>query len=138
MIFPTADEPFGYPNQPLTTFENNQQFAKNDPYTTAQPFSGIEAPNLMTPRPASRGRDDNMEAQFFALPPFIDQQQQQLNQHQHQGRAQTLGFPPNGMPYTNGQPMSAQAAHADAERWYELDVAAATAAEPGFRQYQYR
>ncbi|KAF2207481.1 hypothetical protein CERZMDRAFT_115166 [Cercospora zeae-maydis SCOH1-5] len=29
MMFPTADEPLIYPNQPLTTFENNQQFAKN-------------------------------------------------------------------------------------------------------------
>ncbi|KAK3725855.1 Gypsy retrotransposon integrase-like protein 1 [Vermiconidia calcicola] len=92
LMFPSADEPFGYPNQPLTTFENNQQFSKSHPYMNGQqPFNSIDTSSPLVASP-SRGRDDNMEAQFFALPPYIEQRQQ------HHG----LRYP---QPYTNGQAM---------------------------------
>ena len=110
MMFPTADEPLGYPNQPLTTFENNQQYAKNNPYTTSQQaYSTVETANPLMQRPASRGRDDNIEAQFFALPPYIEQRQHQQRQQQQQAQAQAMGFP-NGMAFNNGQQMNQQAA----------------------------
>lgn len=85
MMFPPADEPFGYPSQPLTTFENNQQIRKIDPFggggngSGPAQFggSGLDATSPMagTPGSARSARDDNMEAQFFALPPFLEQQQ---------------------------------------------------------------
>lgn len=75
MIFPSQDEPFGYPSQPLTTFETSQHFVKNDPYSS-QNFGNVDATSPMDV-PPSRGRDDNMEAQFYALPPYIEQRQQQ-------------------------------------------------------------
>ena len=102
MMFPSGgDEPFSYPNQPLTTFENNRQFAKNNPYMNAQGFNVDDANNLMLP--ASRGRDDNMEAQFFALPPYMEQARQQ--QHQATGFPRDSSAFSNGMPLSNGQPM---------------------------------
>ena len=96
MMFPSADEPFGYPSQPLTTFENNQQFAKNIPYANAQPYSGTGNTSPMVP-PPSRGHEDNMEAQFFALPPYIEQRQQQ------QAQQQGLNYPGGSAAFTNGQ-----------------------------------
>lgn len=98
MMFPTADEPFGYPNQPLTTFENNQQSAKNNPYMNAQPFNGVEPSSPMVQAP-SRMRDDNMEAQFFALPPYIQQRQQQLH-----GPRQNMptSYPTDASNFSNG------------------------------------
>ena len=81
MMFPPADEPFSYPSQPLTTFENNQQIRKVDAYGGGVPqqFNNLESTSPMagTPTSARSSRDDNMEAQFFALPPFIEQQRQQ-------------------------------------------------------------
>jgi hypothetical protein len=98
MMFPSGgDEPLLYPNQPLTTFENNQQFVAA---AAAAAAAGNKAPNpflsnvangngsmdsnagtpLSQPRhlfpntsPSRNGRDDNMEAQFFALPPYLEQ-----------------------------------------------------------------
>lgn len=108
MMFPTADEPFVYPNQPLTTFENNQ-YAKQNSYMSSQhPYSGVEGSSPAGS--SSRGRDENIEAQFFALPPFIEQgqqqhQQQAVPQHMHpQARGMTYS---QAMPYSNGQPTSA-------------------------------
>lgn len=75
MMFPTPDDPLGYPSQPLTTFENNQQFSKNNPYLN-DGFSGIDSTSPMLPPPSRGGREDNLEAQFFALPPYIEQRQQ--------------------------------------------------------------
>ncbi|KAK5728695.1 Gypsy retrotransposon integrase-like protein 1 [Elasticomyces elasticus] len=111
MMFPTADEPLGYPNQPLTTFENNQQFAaKNDPYAFGNGMDST-ANQMMSARPISRGRDDNIEAQFFALPPYIEQRQQQQRQRQAQQAHALGGFgTPNGMPFTNGHSINAQTA----------------------------
>lgn len=111
MMFPSGgDEPFLYPNQPLTTFENNQQFVaaaaaaanankQNNPYMSNMASSG--ASNVGTPHsqpqqlfnhtpPSRTGRDDNMEAQFFALPPYLEQ-----------SRAQQLAGPPNSFPQDN-------------------------------------
>ncbi|WPG98465.1 Hypothetical protein R9X50_00125600 [Acrodontium crateriforme] len=76
--FPTADEPFSYPNQPLTTFENNQQAFKNisgdSTLNTAllNKFDGATSNSPMIGTPG----EDNLEAQFYALPPYIEQRQQ--------------------------------------------------------------
>ncbi|KAK3114754.1 Gypsy retrotransposon integrase-like protein 1 [Teratosphaeriaceae sp. CCFEE 6253] len=105
MMFPTADEPLGYPNQPLTTFENNQQYAKTHG-AFPQAFSGAPQHPSMIQRPTSRGRggaaDDNIEAQFFALPPYIEQRQHQQRLQHQQAQAHAMGFP-NGMQgFTSG------------------------------------
>ncbi|KAH0215979.1 hypothetical protein KCU90_g26152, partial [Aureobasidium melanogenum] len=78
MMFPSA-EPFTYPNQPLTTFENNQ-FAK-DP-NIFDNFGDSKVPVMMSGQ--SSGPEDNLEAQFYPLPPYMMQQPQQ--QQQQQGR----------------------------------------------------
>ncbi|KAH0141599.1 hypothetical protein KCU67_g14423, partial [Aureobasidium melanogenum] len=81
MMFPSA-EPFTYPNQPLTTFENNQ-FAK-DP-NIFDNFGDSKVPVMMSGQ--SSGPEDNLEAQFYPLPPYMMQQpQQQQQQQQQQGR----------------------------------------------------
>jgi hypothetical protein len=79
MMFPSA-EPFTYPNQPLTTFENNQ-FAK-DP-NVFNNFSGSKVPAMM-PGQSTAPETDNLEAQFYPLPPYMMQQQQQQQQQQRQ------------------------------------------------------
>ena len=75
MMFPSADDPLNYPSQPLTTFESNQQYSKNNPYMN-QGFNGVEQTSPMLANPTRGGREDNLEAQFFALPPYIEQRQQ--------------------------------------------------------------
>lgn len=109
MMFPHADEPLGYPNQPLTTFENDQQIFKNDgPYVAGgapqqQSFTDVSDPTLMaqaTQRSVSRAREDNLEAQFFALPPYIEQRQGQHGGNGATGPPQQQGFvstPTGGM-----------------------------------------
>lgn len=86
IMFPTADEPFQYPNQPLTTFENTQQFAMDQ---------AINAVDNASPRvaPPFRGMDDNIEARFLDLPPYIAQRQCQQQQQ--------MAF--NGVDYNNCQ-----------------------------------
>lgn len=111
MMFPTADEPFVYPNQPLTTFENSQQTSKNNVFLPQEAFGslGRSSPSGS----ASRGREDDMEAQFFTLPPYIEQQQQQQQQQQQrQIPAQNMAYSQPSMPYTNGQTM-----RMPAEQW---------------------
>ena len=114
MMFPPADDPLGYPSQPLTTFENNQQYSKNSPYVN-QGFNGMENTSPMLPPPSRGSRDDNLEAQFFALPPYIEQQRQaqrpsvNFANNTNYGNNQTLGTPtttqmPNGWPGSQ-QPM---------------------------------
>lgn len=107
MMFPAPDEPFGYPNQPLTTFENNQLFTKNNPYTSGQSYTGVENSGPMV-SPLPRGRqDDNMEAQFFALPPYMGQQQFQgmrPNEAAGLGTGQPLGTPTTPRQMQNGWP----------------------------------
>ncbi|KAK4635842.1 hypothetical protein CLAFUW4_00351 [Fulvia fulva] len=101
MMFPAADEPFVYPNQPLTTFENNQ-YAKSNPYFNQQPYSSIESSSPVAAQ--SRGRDENIEAQFYALPPYIEQgrsQQPQTLQPQQQQAHRGMSFPQAA--YANGQ-----------------------------------
>ena len=109
MMFPPADEPFGYPSQPLTTFENNQQFAKNDPYVNNQPYSTLDASSQMVPPPSRGGREDNLEAQFFALPPYIEQRQQQQQQQHPQHPSMNYPGAPN---FSNSQPLGTPAAAA--------------------------
>ena len=114
MMFPPADEPFSYPSQPLTTFENNQQIRKIDPYSGGAPqqFNGLEStsPLAGTPTSTRSTRDDNMEAQFFALPPFIEQQRHQQQQQQMRGMTSQPqpqpgmgGFPPGSAGGFGGQ-----------------------------------
>jgi len=79
MMFPSA-EPFNYPNQPLTTFENNQ-FAK-DP-NVFNNFSDSKAPVMLSGQ-STGSETDNLEAQFYPLPPYMMQQQQQQQQQQRQ------------------------------------------------------
>ncbi|KAK1056286.1 Gypsy retrotransposon integrase-like protein 1 [Friedmanniomyces endolithicus] len=111
MMFPTADEPLGYPNQPLTTFENNQLFAAKSNNNNVFAFgngngTGMDmdtsgaTTNPMIPRPVSGGREDNIEAQYFALPPYIEQRQQQQQQQQRAHAMAGGGFA--GLPFTNG------------------------------------
>lgn len=83
MMFPSA-EPFTYPNQPLTTFENNQ-FAK-DP-NMFNNFNESKVP-VMMPGQSTATEADNLEAQFYALPPYMMQQQQQQRQQQQQQQQQ--------------------------------------------------
>nr|POF15017.1 activator of stress genes 1 [Quercus suber] len=85
MMFPPADEPFQYPGQPLTTFENNQQHATNSSFTGPGPSHPIASSSFP-------GQDDNIEAQFYALPPYIEQKQHQNQQ---------MAF--NEMPFGNRQ-----------------------------------
>jgi hypothetical protein len=91
MMFPGGgDEPFMYPNQPLTAFEN-AQLMKNSQYLSnlASSSQNLDGSNVGTPQsqhsqmaqPPVRHRDDNMEAQFFALPPYLEQAQQQQRRH---------------------------------------------------------
>ncbi|KAI7103897.1 hypothetical protein KC365_g1409 [Hortaea werneckii] len=104
MIFPTADEPFGYPNQPLTTFENNRQSAgKGNPYMNAQhAFGSMDSPDPMMQQQQSFGRDDNIEAQFMALPPFIQQQRQQSQPMPQQQPGNFSAPAPDPMKFPNG------------------------------------
>ncbi|KAI5273894.1 hypothetical protein E4T47_02847 [Aureobasidium subglaciale] len=79
MMFPSA-EPFTYPNQPLTTFENNQ-FAKGP--NVFDGFNDSKVPVMMSGQ-STAPETDNLEAQFYALPPYMMQQQQQQRQQQQQ------------------------------------------------------
>lgn len=90
MMFPSAEEPFGYPNQPLTTFENNQQFSKNSIYPS-QMYNNMGS---NSPMPSLRGRDENIEAQFYPLPPYIEQRQQALplQSQRFMGATPSMGF----------------------------------------------
>lgn len=106
MMFPAADEPFVYPNQPLTTFENNQQYAKsNNSYAGQHNLGGMD--DSSPAGSSGRGGDENIEAQFFTLPPYIEQRQQQHPQQVRQHMPQrNMGYPQQ-MAYGNGQPTSA-------------------------------
>ena len=111
MMFPPADDPLGYPSQPLTTFENNQQFSKNNPYLD-QDFNGVDNTSPMLAQASRGSREDNLEAQFFALPPYIEQRQQAHQQGVNFGPVnfgnnQAMGTPTTQMP--NGWPGQQQA-----------------------------
>ncbi|KAK6439026.1 Gypsy retrotransposon integrase-like protein 1 [Oleoguttula sp. CCFEE 5521] len=109
MMFPGGgSEPFLYPNQPLTTFENTQQFAKNQYFNDlagsvgpdSMTNSAVGTPQTSHPRVAGpqRTRDDNMEAQFFALPPYLEQGRSQQRQGQQQA---ATSFPQNNRQFNN-------------------------------------
>jgi len=113
MMFPSA-EPFTYPNQPLTTFENNQ-FAKMPPYYN---MAGRDDPSSMMQSQMSGQVDaDNMEAQLYALPPYMmSGDQWAVNMQNQQQRTQMpntmsssgqggLGMPltPSGMSWSQQQ-----------------------------------
>lgn len=109
MMFSSGDEPFGYPNQPLTTFENTQQFAKNNAYMNAQQrYGSMDSPNPLMQGP-SFGPEDNMEAQYMPLPPYIQQQRQKAQQARQQSQMPrpSATFPgvSNGQAMSNSQSM---------------------------------
>lgn len=82
-MFPSA-EPFNYPNQPLTTFENNQ-FSKDQAVFNTFGAGRDTASSVIPPRQMNTSEGDNLEAQFYTLPPYmVAQQQQQHQQHQQQ------------------------------------------------------
>lgn len=105
MMFPAPDEPFGYPNQPLTTFENNQQFAKASPYPES--YTGLDNPGTGSIPMSQGGNEDNMEAQFYALPPYIGQQQfygVRANEVPGMGAGPAMGTPTSSSQMANGWP----------------------------------
>jgi hypothetical protein len=133
MMFPSGgDEPLLYPNQPLTTFENNQQFMAAAAAAAAAAASGNKPSNqfmanvanggtsidsntgtpLSQPRhlfpnspPSRNGRDDNMEAQFFALPQYLEQSRA------HQRHCPPTSFPPDNMGFNGGPQMTSNPSH---------------------------
>lgn len=104
MMFPSS-EPFNYPNQPLTTFENNQ-FGKDQAFFSN--LNNVSAAPMMSSRPGTTMDNDNLEAQLYTLPPYMMQQAQQQQaawnmtapqaQHQQQQQQQM-----NGMRQLSGQ-----------------------------------
>jgi len=96
MMFPSA-EPFTYPNQPLTTFEN-KQFGKQPQY-----FNNMNDPSAMMGSRMNQSDSENLEAQLFALPPYMMQGNQwsvNLQGQQQQPPMQNVmpGSNQNGMP----------------------------------------
>ncbi|MCJ1400972.1 hypothetical protein MMC11_004183 [Xylographa trunciseda] len=63
MMFPSND-PFAYPNQPMTTLEN-RQFTKHEPYAPDALYAASSTPN-------SNPAYDNPDVQLFGpLPPYL-------------------------------------------------------------------
>jgi len=85
MMFPVANEPFVYPNQPLTTFENNQQFGKGDGFATNATGNMFNNVDAVSPSSSNQRNEEDIEAQYYALPPSIQRgpnPQQMLPQQQ--------------------------------------------------------
>jgi len=95
MMFPSA-EPFTYPNQPLTTFENNQFTKQPQYFNNMNDASGMMGSRI--PQPES----DNMEAQLYALPPYMMQGNQWPVGIPNQ---QSRPPPPGSMPGSSQQGM---------------------------------
>ena len=104
MMFPSA-EPFTYPNQPLTTFENNQYVKEPQFYNN---LTGYDDPSTMLPQRTSGTTDDNLEAQLFTLPPYLSQQSQwnmaMQNQSQQAQRQHSSGLDQRGMAMPTSAP----------------------------------
>lgn len=115
MMFPAADEPFVYPNQPLTTFENNQYAKNNHSFVNQAAYGGIDGSGQATQ--VSRGPEENIEAQFYALPPYIEQNQQQQRMSRPQPSQQGMPFPASNVPYMNGQSTGAAQAMQIPGQW---------------------
>jgi len=86
MMFPSA-EPLTYPNQPLTTFENNR-FAKGPPYYNTNMNAFNNGSTVMQGRPGNQVDSDDMEAQLFSLPPYMMQNQWNMDMQAQQARQQ--------------------------------------------------
>ncbi|KAF2150952.1 hypothetical protein K461DRAFT_228550 [Myriangium duriaei CBS 260.36] len=92
-IFSSA-EPFSYPNQPLTTFENNQTF--RDPSLYGGGIGGVSNTHVSSMTQAGgsgRANGDTLEAQFYGgLPPFVMQGNNQWSSESQNTRtASTTG-----------------------------------------------
>jgi hypothetical protein len=100
MIFPTANEPFPYPNQSLASFENRQQFDHGNLYPAIgrkTAYSNIDVDSRPTSNPRSEG---DIEAQFFALPAYMQQRHPQAH------LVSQLGQQSPSIPFPPSQPMS--------------------------------
>lgn len=73
MMFPSS-EPFTYPNQPLTTFENNHLGKEPSFYNNMNGYNVSGA--MMPPSMQATSDNDNLEAQLYALPPNMSQSDQ--------------------------------------------------------------
>lgn len=113
MMFPTADEPLVYPNQPLTTFENNQQFAKQSAFMNTSAYNSI---GNSGPAGSARGPEENIEAQFFTLPPYIEQRQQSQPQPM---QPRSTAYQQHSVPYSNGPSLAAQAMQTPNGEWQQ-------------------
>jgi hypothetical protein len=120
MVFPTANEPFLYPNQSLASFENRQQFEQGIPYAAngrKTAYSNIDVDSRPTSNPRSEG---DIEAQFFALPPYIQQQHPQSHLVPQQAQqSPSIPFPPSQpMSYSQATPpLGNQTMPMSAEEW---------------------
>ncbi|KAF4555672.1 Fungal specific transcription factor domain-containing protein 38 [Elsinoe fawcettii] len=100
MIF-SSNEPFTYPSQPLTTFENNRGGRDAALYGS----NGIQDPPGNLPGgPTSQPAGDNLEAQLYNMPPFMMQEPHWSGSMQGQG---SMTGVPNGS-VTGTQPPQQQ------------------------------
>lgn len=102
MMFPSA-EPFNYPNQPLTTFENNQ-FSKDASMYNSFGANGTTAASVMPSNQLNTSESDNLEAQFYPLPPYMMAQPQQMQQQQQQQIRHPASWDVCMQPQMNGMP----------------------------------
>ncbi|KAE8451957.1 hypothetical protein EG329_002121 [Mollisiaceae sp. DMI_Dod_QoI] len=79
MMFPSAD-PFAYPNQPMTAFDNMKQ-------ESIGLMNNSQMPHMFVPNGTpTGGRYDDLEGQLFGpLPPYLTQGQQNYDIHSHIG-----------------------------------------------------
>ena len=94
MMFPSA-EPLTYPNQPLTTFENNR-LSRGPPYYNSNMNAFNNGSTMMQGRPITQTESDDMEAQLFSLPPYMMQNNQWNMDMQSQQSRQPQSSIPSG------------------------------------------
>ena len=94
MMFPSA-EPLTYPNQPLTTFENNR-LSRGPPYYNSNMNAFNNGSTMMQGRPITQTESDDMEAQLFSLPPYMMQNNQWNMDMQSQRSRQPQSSIPSG------------------------------------------
>lgn len=70
MIFSSA-EPFTYPNQPLTTYESNQNFKEGGMYDLTGSGTAVIGHTVMPSGSTNRPSAEMLEAQTYGLPPFV-------------------------------------------------------------------
>ena len=79
MMFPSND-PFAYPNEAMTSFENNRQLNQFEPNSAPATSQNVSPRTDMfvPPNPNSIDNSGNLDVQLFGpLPPYMSQNQQQ-------------------------------------------------------------